>query len=113
MVDVETQMKIDTLLDFSYDKTMERMSAIEEAPRHSIYKTTAVRQGDYGSYLFAESNYYLVCFEGMFFVRFLEEFNRMPIPSENAFIKESVKSKFRDLLKSAVAVADKHWKSTQ
>ena len=113
MVDVETQMKIDTLLDFSYDKTMERMNAIEEAPRHSIYKTTAVRKGDYGSYLFAESNYYLGCFEGIFFVRFLEEFDRMPTPSENAFIKESVEAKFRDLLKSAVAVADKHWENTQ
>jgi len=39
MPDLDTQMKIDELLDYAYDKTIERMNAIEDAPRNSVYQT--------------------------------------------------------------------------
>ncbi|MDE2589224.1 MAG: hypothetical protein KGL95_06120 [Patescibacteria group bacterium] len=56
-------MIIDTLIDFSYDKTIERMNAIEGAPRNSVYQTILVEKGNYRSYLLVYIHYYLGCFE--------------------------------------------------
>jgi hypothetical protein len=39
VVDLDTQMKIDTLIDFSYDKTIERINAIEDADESTFYRT--------------------------------------------------------------------------
>lgn len=107
MVDLDTQIKIDALLDYAYDKTIERMNAIEDAPRSSIYRTIAMEKGNYKSFLFAYINYYCGCLEGILFTRFLEEFDRMPSPSENVFIKESMTTKFENLKKIAMDIGDK------
>ena len=110
MVDLDTQMKIDALLDFAYDKTVERMNAIEDAPRNTIYQTIVMIKNNPDSFAMAYGNYYCGCLEGIFFTRFLEEFYRMPTPSENSFIKESIGSKFDDLKKMIAELAIKKFK---
>ena len=107
MVDSDTQMKINALLDYAYDKTIERMNAIENAPLSNVYQTIGMIKGDYKSFLFAYINYYCGCLEGILFTRFLEEFDRMPSPSENAFIKESITSRFEDFKKFVMDAATK------
>ncbi len=106
MVDLDTQMKIDTLLDYAYDKTIERINAIEDA-QHNIYQTLLMTKGDHKSFLCAYINYYCGCLEGIFFTRFLEEVDRMPSPSENVFIKESMEPKLEDLKKIVLDIATK------
>ena len=112
MVDLDTQMKIDGLLDFAYDKTVERMNAIEEAPHSVIYQTIAMEKGNSRSYAFAYANYYFGCLEGIFFTRFLEEFNQMPTPSENSFIKETIATKFKDLKNMIVDLAYRRYQES-
>lgn len=107
MTDLDTRMIIEELIDFSYDKTIERLNAIEGAPQNSVYQTILVEKGNYRSYLLVYLHYYLGCFEGILFVRFLEILNRMPTPSENSFIKDALATRFEDLNKAAAAAADK------
>ena len=110
MVDLDTQMKIDTLMDFAYDKTIERMNAIESAPRKLIYQTITMDKGSLHSYVLAYVNYYQGCFEGILFTRFLEEFNRMPTPSENSFIVDTIKTRFEKLNELCLDIAEKKLK---
>lgn len=110
LVDLETQMKIDTLMDYSYDKTVERMNAIEDAPHSVIYQTMIVVKNNSESFAMAYANYYSGCLEGIFFTRFLEEFNRMPTPSENSFIKNSIESRFEDFKKMITDLALRRFK---
>jgi len=100
MVDLDTKMKIDALLDYAYNNTIERINAIEDAPHNLVYRTLAM-QNNRTSFVSAYVNYYCGCFEGILFTRFLEEFDRMPAPSENAFIMESTTTKFEELTKTA------------
>ncbi|MDH3765211.1 MAG: hypothetical protein OER82_05315 [Nitrosopumilus sp.] len=92
-MDLDTQMKIDTLLDYAYDNTIERINAVEDASETSIYRTLMVINCDMISYLNGFSNYYNGVLEGILFTRFLEVFQRMPTPSENAFIVDSIEKK--------------------
>ena len=103
-------MKIDELVDFAYDKTIERMNAIEEAPRNSIYQSIIMRKDDHETYVFAYINYYYGCLEGILFTRFLEEFNRMPTPSENSFIIDTITTRFNGLKKTLSDLAYKKFK---
>ena len=104
MSDIDIKIIINTLVDFAYDKTIERMNAIEGASTSSVYQTILVEKGNYRSYLLSYLHYYCGCFEGILFTRFLEEFNRMPTPSENSFIKDMVETRFEDLKKAAADV---------
>jgi len=110
MVDLDTQMKIDALVDFAYDKTVERMNAIELAPQKSVYQTITMDKGKLHSFVLAYLNYYWGCFEGILFTRFLEEFNRMPTPSENSFIVDTIKTRFEKLNELCIDFADKKFK---
>lgn len=96
MTDLETTPKIATMIDFAYERTIERIETIEGAPYDQIYQTT-VKENNRTSYLLAYCNYYFGCLEGILFVQFLEEFNRMPTPLENAFIEAAIKQKFENL----------------
>ena len=107
MTDLDDKKKIDVLLDFAYDKTIERMNAIEEAHRNSIYQSIVVQKGNLQSYVFAYMNYYCGCLEGIFFTRFLEEFYRMPTPSENAFIADTITTRFKKLKETVLNLANK------
>ena len=101
---------INALVDFAYDKTIERMNAIEDASPNSVYRTIGMEKGNYRSYLLAYINYYLGYFEGILFTRFLEELNRMPTPSENSFIKDIIATRFEELNKASADMADKKFK---
>jgi len=107
MSDLDTKMKIDFLLDYAYDHTVERVNAIEDAPEDSIFRFIGIETGNASSYTFAYMNYYMGVFEGIFFTRFLEEFNRMPTPSENSFIKDSFSSRFEAFKSIAIRLAKK------
>ena len=107
MVELDIAMKIDALIDYSYDGTIERLNAIEGVPVTGAYKTMLFDKLDYKSFLLAYLHYYTGCFEGILFTRFLEEFNRMPTPSENAFIKESLTSRFETFKTRVMDAASK------
>lgn len=104
--DTNIKETIESLLDFAYDRTIERIHAIEEAPKGSIYRTIGMIKGNYRSYVMGYLNYYLGCLEGIFFTMFLDEFNRMPTPSENAFVKEAIATKFENLKKIVSKIGD-------
>ena len=87
MINSDTKATIDTLIDYAYDHTIERLNIIANSPSNTVY-ITLITAIDYKSFLATYLNYYSGCFEGILFTKFLEEFNRMPTPSENAFIKE-------------------------
>jgi len=110
MTDLDIKIVIDELLTFAYDGTIERINAIEDAPRGMVYKSFAVQEGNFNSYLLAYSNYYCGCLEGILFTRFLEEFQRMPTPSENAFLKESISTRFEDLKTIVSDLAQREFK---
>ena len=107
MVVLDIKMKIDTLIDYAYDGTIERLNAIEGASATDAYRTMLIAKHDHKSYLLAYLHYYTGCFEGILFTRFLEEFNRMPTPSENAFIKETLTSKFEMFKTRVMDAAEK------
>ena len=69
-----------------------------------------MEKGNLTSYVFAYMNYYCGCFEGICFTKFLEEFNRMPTPSENAFIIDTIRTRFEQLKKVVTDLADKKFK---
>jgi hypothetical protein len=54
--DIHETIKV--LVDFAYDKTVERMNAIEDASPNSVYRTIGMTKGDYRSYLLSYMNYY-------------------------------------------------------
>lgn len=110
MVDLETRMKIDALLDYAYDKTIERMNAIESAPHNSVYQTIVMVKDNFSTYIQAYINYYNGCLDGIFSTRFLEEFDRMPSPSEISFIKEAIASKFESLKDAILDLAKQKFK---
>ena len=107
VVELDIKMKIDTLIDYSYDRTIERLNAIEGASVIDAYRTMLLTKHDSKSFLLAYLHYYTGCFEGILFTRFLEEFNRMPTPSENAFIKETLTSKFEMFKTRVMDAAEK------
>ena len=108
MVDLDTQMKIDTLANYAYDHTIERLTIIETAPFDTVHRTK-ITEKNHRSILMAYLNYYTGCFEGILFTRFLEEFNRMPMPSENVFIHDTLDSKFEKLKEIVLKAADKRF----
>ena len=100
-------MKIDELLDYAYNSMIERLNIVEESPRHAVYRTMAMERNNPTSYTFAYMNYYTGVFEGIFFTSFLEEFDRMPTPSENQFIIDSFSSRFEKFKDVAIRYAKK------
>jgi len=110
MVDIDTQMKIDELVDYAYDTTIERIIAIENADIGLIYQTILMEKGNYRSFLEAYSNYYCGVLEGILFTRFLEELNRMPTPSENSFIAETIAQRFEKFKDIIINLAEKKFK---
>ena len=85
-------------------------SYILKDPQKMIYQTITMDKGSLHSYVQAYLNYYDGCFEGILFTRFLEEFNRMPTPSENSFIVESILTRFEKLKELCLDLADKKLK---
>jgi len=110
VVDLDTQMKIDTLIDFSYDKTIERINAIEDADESIVYRTMGMVSKNEASWYLAYINYYCGCMEGILFTRFLEEFSRYPSPSENVFIADTISSKFEKLKQILLDISKKQFK---
>ncbi len=110
MVDLDDQMKITKLMDYAYDKTMERVSAIEDASEAMIYRSLVVEKGNIKSYFQSYIHYYLGMFEGILFTFFLEDFDRMPTPSENAFISDSMGKKWDTIIDTAKDLATKKFK---
>ena len=104
MVELDTQMKIDTLIDYSYDRTIERLNAIEGVPTTDAIRSMLFIKHDYKSFMLGYLHYYTGCLEGILFTRFLEEFDRMPTPSENVVIKEKLTPK-HEMLKTRVGEA--------
>ncbi len=107
MPDLDTKMKIEILLDFAYDKTVERMNAIEGESYPNIAQSLVLIKNNKVSYELAYLHYYLGCLEGILFTRFLEEFNRMPTPSENSFILEISRQKYEDLKDMVISLTEK------
>ena len=95
------------LIDYSYDRTIERLNAIEGTSPLDAYRTMLFVKHDRQSFGLGYLHYYTGCFEGILFTRFLEEFNRMPAPSENAFIKETLTSKFEMFKTHVLSAASK------
>ena len=110
MVDLDTRMKIEEILDYSYNTTIERMNAIEEAPSNSNYQTIAATKDDFNSYIQAYMNYYCGTLEGILFTLFLDKFNRLPNPSENAFIVEAIGTKWEKLKDIVIELSKKKFK---
>lgn len=98
------------LVDYAYDKMIERMNAIENAPRNNIYQTIGSVKGDLMSYVLGYVNYYNGVFEGILFTKFVDEFDRMPTPSENSFIKDTISTRFNELKNICMNLADKKFK---
>ena len=53
----------------------------------------------------AYCNYYAGCLEGIFLTRFLDEFDRMPSPSEIIIIKEAIYLKFESFKHIVIPIA--------
>jgi len=109
-MDLDMQMKIEKLMDIAFDKTMERISAVESASEDMIYRTLIVEKGNIRTYFSSYTHYYLGMFEGLLFTFFLDEFDRMPTPSENAFIRDNLGSKWDILIDTAKNLASKKFK---
>lgn len=110
MVDLDAQMKIEKLMDYAYDKTMERIAAIEDASDSMVYRSIVVEKGNIKSYFQSYIHYYLGMFEGILFTFFLEDFDRMPTPSENAFISDSMGGKWTKIIDTVKDVVSKKFK---
>ena len=104
---MDTESKIEALLNYSYDRTIERINAIEDAT--NPHRSIVFEKDNYPSFLMGYANYYCGCFEGVFFIRFLDEFNRMPSPTEAIFIKEAILSKFEALKEITSKLGDKKY----
>jgi len=60
MIDLETQMKINELIDSAYEQMKEIFNINEETPaKEKIYQTMAMVKGDLPSYFDAYINYYM------------------------------------------------------
>ena len=110
LVDIETQIEIEKLIDYAYDRTIERMNAIESAPENTIYRTIGFEGKNYSSFALGYVNYYSGCLEGILFELFLVKFDKLPSPSEIAFISDTIKTRFDKLKKLCLELADKLFK---
>ncbi len=110
MVDIETRIKMDKLIDYAYDRTIERMNAIESSPENSIYRTIGFEEKNYSSFALGYVNYYCGCLEGILFELFLVKFDRLPTPSENTYISDTIKTRFDKLKKFCMELAGKKFK---
>ena len=110
MVDLETQIEIDKLIDYAYDRTIDRMNAIESAPENTIYRTIGFKGKNYSSFALGYVNYYSGCLEGILFELFLVKFDKLPSTSEIAFISDTIKTRFDKLKKLCLELADKLFK---
>jgi len=110
MVDIETRIKMDKLIDYAYDRTIERMNAIESAPENSIYRTIGFEEKNYSSFALGYVNYYCGCLEGILFELFLVKFDRLPTPSEITYISDTIKTRFVKLKKFCMELSEKKFK---
>jgi len=108
--DLDSKMKIDKLIDNSYNEMMELFNINEESPVHAVYQTMTVTKGDSMSYLYAYINYYMGVFEGILISLFLEEFDAYPTPSQKTFIQDSFKKRFHSFIDIAKKHATKNYK---
>jgi hypothetical protein len=110
MVDIETRIEIEKLIDYAYNRTIERINAIESAPENKIYRTIGVEEKNYSSFALGYVNYYSGCLEGILFELFLHKFDKLPTPSEISFISDTIKTRFDKLKKVCLELADKFFK---
>jgi len=110
MVDVETRIKIDKLIDYAYDRTTERMNAIESAPENMIYRTIGFEEKSFPSLTLGYMNYYCGCLEGILFELFLVKFDKLPTPSEITYISDTIKTRLDKLKKLCSELAKKTFK---
>ena len=110
MVDLDTKMKIDSLIDSAYNQMMEIFNINEDAPENSIYRTMVAVKGDSVSYLNSYVNYYMGVFEGILITLFLDQLERYPNPSEKSFIQDSFTNRFHNFTDIVVDYAKKHYK---
>ena len=110
LVDLEKQIEIDKLIDYAYDRTIDRMNAIESAPENTIHRTIGFEGKNYSSFALGYVNYYSGFLEGILFELFLVKFDKLPSPSEIAFISDTIKTRFDKLKKLCLELADKLFK---
>jgi len=99
MIDLETQKKIDGLIDAAYKQMTEIFTINEEAlEKKDVYQTITVVRGDMQSYIDAYVNYYMGVFEGIFITLCLDELERYPSPEEKSFIQTSFQKKWEEFI---------------
>jgi len=99
MIDLETRMKIDELIDSAYEQMREIFNINEKTPeKEKIYQTMAVVRGDMQSYIDAYVNYYMGVFEGIFITLCLNELKRYPSPEEKLFVQTSFQKKWEEFI---------------
>ena len=99
MIDLETRMKIDELIDFAYVQMKEIFNINEEtSAKEKIYQTMATVRGDLQSYFHAYINYYMGIFEGIFITLYLDELKNYPSLEEKLFIQMSFDKKWKEFI---------------
>ena len=114
MIDLETRMEIDGLIDSAYEQMREIFYINEETPaKEKIYQTMATVRGDIHSYFHAYVNYYMGVFEGVFITFYLNEIEKYPSPEEKLFIQASFEKKWQEFIDVVKKYAKKRFDKDQ
>jgi len=110
MIDLDTRMKIDKLIDSAYAEMRELFNINEDATvKEDVYQTIATVKGDVLSYFYAYVNYYMGVFEGSFITLCLDELERYPTVEEKLFIQASFTKRWQEFIDTVQKYAQKRF----
>ena len=89
-MDLETQMKIDEIIDDAYERANELIDNFENSPDDRVYRTIRVQKGNPKSYTDAFYHYYSGVFEGLLMTLFLHKFDEWPTKEQKKFMQNSI-----------------------
>ena len=110
MIDLDTRMKIDNIIDDAYSHMEEIFGINENSPADKIYQTFRIQRNNPASYLDAYVHYYMGVFEGIMISLFLEEFDKYPIEEEQEFISNSFDKRWKSFVDVITEYAKKQYR---